>query len=134
VLVVPLIAAPPPDAWITTQAMVTAGGVLEIDFGTRPVGHGVIVDEYLLVTAPDGRVWSISPRGALSPPGRLVPRARSVVRGATATTSRVAIREPGRLGEAGPGAVELVIVLPGGNPLDRQQIIAWDRAPWRLLR
>lgn len=134
VLVVPAAAAPPPDAWVTADPIVGAGDVLHVDYGTRPLGHGVVVDEYLLVTAPDGQVWSVDGRGALSPPGRLVARARGVVRGVAPSSGQVSISEPGRLGEEGVAGVELVLVLPRGNPIDRRQVVGWDGAAWRLVR
>jgi hypothetical protein len=134
VLVVPSIAAPPSDAWITSDAMVGVGGVLHVDYGTQPVGHGVVVDEYLLVTAPDGRVWSVDGRGTLSPPGRLVARARGVVRGVAASSGQVAISHLEGLGEEGLAAVEMVLVLRRGNPLDRRQMVGWSGTGWRLLR
>lgn len=134
VLVVPAAAAPPPDAWVAADPIVGADGVLHVDYGTRPLGHGVVVDEYLLITAPDGRIWSVDGRGALSPPGRVVARARGVVRGVTPSSGQVAISEPGRLGESGLGAVELVLVLPRDNPLDRRQLVGWDGAAWKLVR
>jgi hypothetical protein len=134
VLVVPAAAGPPPDAWVAPDPIAAAGDVLRIDAGTRPMGNGVVVDEYLLITAPDGEVWSVDARGALRPPGRLAARARGVIRGLTSTSDQIRIDEPGRLGEDGLGGVELVLVLPGGDPLDREQIVGWDGAAWRLVR
>ncbi len=134
VLVVPASAGPPPNAWIAADPIVGAGDVLRVDFGTSSVGHGVVVDEYLLVTAPDGDVWSVDARGALRPPGPLTARARGVVRGITSTSDHVAIDEPGRLGEDGLGVVQVVLVLPSGDPLDPRQIVGWDGATWRMVR
>jgi hypothetical protein len=57
-----------------------------------------------------------------------------VVRGATFSSGQVAISHLERLGEEGLAAVELVLVLRRGNPLDRRQMVGWSGAAWRLIR
>ncbi len=132
VFVVPAAYDPPPVSELELSASrVQPGQPLTVTHHCWPQGRGMLLDAYVLLRSPEGTVWSFDGTGSLVE--GVVPHAASANLGAAPVTMTV---HSGPLGSGMDGdgtyRVEAVLTAPGGDPLDRTQVLGWSEGELEL--
>jgi len=113
----------PISATQTTLGQIQVGQTQQITHNLTSQGKGMIADEYILIYAPDGSLYSIDPAGAITSGPQ--PRSTFTTFGA-AGTSTVAYSGvfSDEFQDEGEYTVESSLVVAGGDPADPADVIA----------